>query len=257
MSKTLHDWLETDVEQYQDKSVAWLSQFHFFRDPIRPTYSDLGWFFSPADGIIIYQRRVRPNEAIVELKGKTYSLRDALRDQHFQAESLVIGIFMTFFDVHVNRIPYPGQLSYKELDPIDTFNHPMLDVEKHILQELRIPTDALHYLHPNQRMVNRVYSSQLGQSYYLLQIADYDVDCITPFNLKQNQPVAQGERFSLVRYGSQVDLIVPLSTRFDFETVQNTGDHVEAGVDRLIKVNRKTNSIVGGQKHESIKTNHD
>src|SRR5437879_4675036 len=67
-------------------------------------------------------------------------------------------------------------------------------------------------------------------------IADYDVDCVTSFNLKQNQPVFQGERFSHVRYGSQVDWVVPLSARFDFAALQNTGDHVEAGIDPIIKV---------------------
>jgi phosphatidylserine decarboxylase len=241
MAKTMETWLDEDVLPLEDKSVAWLSQFHFFRDPIRPTYSDLSYFFSPADGIILYQRQVvRGDEPIVEIKGKPYSLRDALRDQEFSAQCLVIGIFMTFFDVHVNRVPYPGQLSYKELDPIDTFNHPMLDVEKHILQNLRIPTGTLEYLHHNQRMVNRIYSSELGGPYYVLQVADYDVDCITPFDLKQNQAAAQGERFSMIRYGSQVDLIVPLSSRFDFELLQNAGDHVEAGIDPLIKLTRKT-----------------
>jgi phosphatidylserine decarboxylase len=239
MAKTLQDWLETDVQPLEDKSVSWLSQFHFFRDPIRPTYSDLSYFFSPADGVIIYQKEVFPDEAIVEIKGKPYSLKDALRDQDFKPKCLVIGIFMTFFDVHVNRIPYPGQLSYKELDPIDTYNHPMLDVEKDILQELRLPQESLGYLHHNQRMVNRIYSSELGQPYYILQIADYDVDCITPFDLKQNQAAAQGERFSQVRYGSQVDLIVPLSSRFDFTTLRETSNHVEAGVDPLIKITRK------------------
>ncbi len=253
MAIALHEWLETEVVQHQDKSVAWLSQFHFFRDPIRPTYSDLSWFFSPADGIIIYQLQARPNEAILEIKGKAYLLRDALRDREFSAECLVIGIFMTFFDVHVNRIPYPGQLSYKELEPIDTTNHPMLAVETHILRELRIPTDALDYLHHNQRFINRIYSSQLCQPYYVLQIADYDVDCITPFNLKQNQPVSQGERFSVVRYGSQVDLIVPLSPKLDFELVQKVGHHVEAGVDRLIKVSRKLKPEMEGRENESIK----
>jgi len=89
-------------------------------------------------------------------------------------------------------------------------------------------------------MVNRIYSSELGLSYYVLQVADYDVDCITPFDLKQNQAAAQGERFSMIRYGSQVDLIVPLSSRLDFTTLQNTGDHVEAGIDPLIKVSRQT-----------------
>ena len=157
-------------------------------------------------------------------------------DPHYDAPSLVIGIFMTFFDVHINRIPYSGRLSYRAMDPIDTFNHPMLDVEKSILQELRVSTDSLEYLHHNQRVLNEIYAADLAQPYYVLQIADYDVDCITPFELKQNQPVVQGRRFSQVRYGSQVDLIVPCSSRFDFETVQRTGDHVEAGTDPLIKL---------------------
>ncbi len=251
MAKNLKAWLDTDVRPLEDRPVSWLSQFHFFRDPMRPTYSDLSYFFSPADGIIIYQKEVRPEEAIVEIKGKAYSLRDALRDKEFKSECLVIGIFMTFFDVHVNRIPYPGQLSYKELDPIDTYNHPMLDVEKNILQELRIPPETLEYLHHNQRMVNRIYSSELGQPYYVLQIADYDVDCITPFDLKQNQAAAQGERFSQVRYGSQVDLIVPLSSRFDFKTLRNDGDHIEAGIDPLIRITRKTKSEPKHPPHEN------
>lgn len=240
MAKTLHDWLEEDVQPFQDKSVAWLSQYHFFRDPIRPTYSDLSYFFAPADGIILYQQQVKPDEAIVEIKGKPYSLRDALREPEFNTECLVIGIFMTFYDVHVNRVPYPGQLSYKELDPIGTYNRPMLDVEKYILEDLRVPHETLEYLHENQRLVNRIVSSELGGPYYVLQIADYDVDCVTPFDLKQNQAAGQGERFSMIRYGSQVDLIVPLSARFDFELLQETGCHVEAGLDPLIKLTEKT-----------------
>src|SRR5437773_877414 len=116
MAKKIQDWLETDVRPFREKPISWVSQFHFFRDPMRPTYSDLSYFFSPADGIIIYQKEVHPDEAIVKIKGKAYSLQDALRDRDFKPECLVIGIFMIFFDVHVNRVPYPGQLSYKELD---------------------------------------------------------------------------------------------------------------------------------------------
>src|SRR5437762_4054310 len=92
MAKKLNDWIETDVRPHRDKSIAWISQHHFFRDPMRPTYSDLGYFFSPADGIILYQREVRPDECIVEIKGRAYSPRDALRDPHYEAPSLVIGI---------------------------------------------------------------------------------------------------------------------------------------------------------------------
>ncbi|WP_082073284.1 phosphatidylserine decarboxylase [Pseudomonas sp. LFM046] len=236
MSKSLRDWLATDISPIKDQPISWISQHHFFRDPVRPAYSDMSYFFSPADGIILYQKTVRGDESIIDIKGRPYSLQDALRDPGYEAESLVIGIFMTMYDVHVNRVPYPGRLSYRELDPIDTINHPMLDVETSLLEDLGIAPDMLDYLHHNQRMVNRIDSPELGLSYFVLQIADYDVDCITPFTLKQHHAVYQGERFSQIRYGSQVDLIVPLSSRFVFETLQSTGDHVEAGVDALIRI---------------------
>ena len=238
MAKTMESWLETDVQPYRDKSVSWLSQFHFFRDPIRPIYSDMNHFFSPADGILIYQQVVEPDMAIITIKGKDYSLRDAMRIPHFDQPCIVIGIFMTFFDVHVNRIPYPGRLAYWELDPIDTYNHPMLDVEKGILDDLRIRKDCMDYLYHNQRMVNRIFSLDLGFEYYILQIADYDVDCITPFQLKQNQPIEQGSRFSMVRYGSQVDLIVPLMPQIDYRLLQSVGSLVEAGIDPLVHIKK-------------------
>ena len=232
--KRLEEWIHTDVGEVKDKPLKWLSEMFFFRDACRPAYSDLGYFFAPADGILLYQRTVGPDEAVVDIKGVPYSVRDALREASWDKPSLVIGIFMTFYDVHVNRIPYPGRLSYRELDCIDTFNHPMLEVERSILEDLRVSTDSARYLHHNQRMVNRVESIQLGQSYYILQIADYDVGCITPFTLKQSSPYVQGQRFSQIRYGSQVDLIVPLSSRYEFVPVQPTGCHVEAGVDPIV-----------------------
>ena len=238
VSKSIEQWLEEDVDPYRERPVSWLSQYHFFRDPIRPAYSDLNYFFSPADGIILYQHVVDAEERLLEIKGKPYSVKDALRNG-YRERSLVIGIFMTFYDVHVNRIPYPGRLSFKQLDPARTYNHPMLDVEKCILDQLHVPGDALEYLHHNQRMVNRVYSSDLQQPYYILQIADYDVNCVTPFELKQNTYFSQGTRFSMVRYGSQVDLIIPLSSRYEFATVQQTGHHIEAGLDPLVRVTRK------------------
>ena len=239
MAKKVGDWLDSDVAPFRDKPLPWLSECHFFRDPSRPTFSDLRYFFAPADGIILYQRMVEPDECIVDIKGKPYSLREAMRDPAYSKPSLVIGIFMTFFDVHVNRVPFAGRLSYKELDPIDTYNHPMLEVEREVLDELRVATESLEYLRHNQRVVNRISSVEFGDTYYLLQIADYDVDCITPFELKQNQPYAQGQRFSQIRYGSQVDLIVPRTSRFDLLTVQSTGDHIEAGTDPLIEVRER------------------
>jgi phosphatidylserine decarboxylase len=240
MAKALQEWIEEDVSEFRGKSIRWLSESHFFRDPSRPLVSDPSYFFAPADGIILYQRRVRPDRRIVGIKGRNFTLRDAMRDPTYDRESLVIGIFMTFFDVHVNRVPYSGRLSYKELEPIDTYNYPMLEVETALLDELRVKTDGATYLHNNQRVLNRVYATDLGQWYYILQIADFDVDSILPFELKQNRPFKQNQRFSQIRYGSQVDLVIPLSEFFEFTPLQCVGMHVEAGVDPLIRIDRKT-----------------
>ncbi len=241
MAKSLQEWLETDVEEVKDRPVSWLSQHHFFRDPSRPTFSNTSFFFSPADGIILYQGVVDPEDPIVDIKGRPYSLRDAMRDEEYDRRSLVIGIFMSFYDVHVNRVPFPGRLSYRLLDPIDTLNHPMLELEQAMLERLRMPLERAEYLHRNQRIVNRVDSPYLDSPYYVLQIADYDVDSITPFELKQNQPAEQGQRFSQIRYGSQVDLIVPVSTEYDLVPTQETGCHVEAGIDTLIAIRPRSN----------------
>jgi phosphatidylserine decarboxylase len=236
MAKSLSEWYETEVRAVEDAPMRWLSENYFFRDPSRPLIADPSFFLSPADGVVIYQKVVEPDESVIEMKGRPYSLRDALRDSSFAKRSLVVGIFMTFYDVHVNRIPLAGTLSYRHVDPLVTHNAPMLDVEKELLEKLRIPAVGSDYLYKNQRVINRVDSASLGQSYYLIQLADYDVDCILPFEPRPHHYFAQGERFSQIRYGSQVDLVVPLSPRFELRTLVQVGMHVEAGVDALLEI---------------------
>jgi len=239
MPKTLREWLNTEVKEVSTKPLRWLSEQYFFRDPARPMFSNSNFFYPPADGIILYAKQVSPDQSIIDIKGKPYSLKTAMRDNDYDKESLVIGIFMTFYDVHINRLPYAGRLSYKELESINTYNYPMIDVEKDIINDIPSFTNNAEYLFNNQRVLNRIYNMDLQQYYYILQIADYDVDCITPYRLKQNQPLAQNQRFSQIRYGSQVDLIIPLSEHFEFEPLIDVGMHVEAGIDPLIKVIEK------------------
>lgn len=236
MAKTLREWLDIDVAEVRDKPMRWLSEQYFFRDPSRPIFSDASYFFPPADGIVLYVREVEPSECIVEIKGRSFTLREAMRDETYDHKSLVIGIFMTFYDVHINRVPYAGHLCYRELDTIDTYNYPMIEVEKDLLDEVTPYTRNAGYLFNNQRVINRIYSLDLKQHYYVLQVADYDVDSITPFKLKQNQPFAQNQRFSQIRYGSQVDLIIPLSEHLKFVPLLNPGMHVEAAIDPLVRI---------------------
>lgn len=240
MTKTLHDWLASDLERLRRRPMRWLAERYFCRDPARPLYSDASYFFPPADGVVLYAKEVDPITDIVDIKGKGYTLRDALRDPGFAQRCLVVGIFMTFYDVHINRIPFSGRLCYRELDALDTYNYPMLDVEKDLLDELSPDTRKAGYLFNNQRVVNRIFSIDLGQHYYVLQVADYDVGCITPYSIKQNQAFAQNQRFSMIRYGSQVDLIIPLSPSYEFEALLGAGMHVEAGIDPLVRVSPRT-----------------
>jgi len=236
MAKTIAEWTASDVAPAQDKPLRWLSERHFFRDPVRPVYSDADLFFAPADGIILYQRIVDPAEALVEIKGVSYSLRQALRDPSFDQRCLVIGIFMTAYDVHINRIPYAGSLSWRELPSIESHNRPMLEVEEMLLGGRQHAAGHADYLFTNQRMVNTIRVARLGLSYHLLQIADYDVATILPFNQHQSQPVQQNQRFSQIRFGSQVDLILPLTPAFDYQILLADGLHIEAGIDPLIRL---------------------
>jgi len=234
MAKTLENWLATEVAELQKLPLGDLSNIHFFRDPLRPNFIDHEYFFSPADGTILYQKVVEPNDAVVEVKGINYTIKDIMGDKHFDQPVLVIGIFMSLYDVHINRVPYGGLLSYKKLDSIASTNKPMLAVEKDILNQAINPNN-MDYIKNNERMLNTFYVPSLNYKYYVVQIADEDVDVITPFK-DQKEFVGQNERFSAIRWGSQTDLILPLSKDFDFELCQKDHMHIEAGLDALVKI---------------------
>ena len=236
MAKTLKDWIKIDVKQAEKMSIEQLSNQFFFRDPLRTMYIDNEHFYSPADGTILYQKIIKDStEPIVEIKGINYTLQDAMGDKDYNKPSLVVGIFMSFYDVHINRIPYGGYLSYTPIDAIESTNKPMLATEKDIFNGKINPAN-LEYLKYNERMWNKIYSPSIDYTYYLIQIADEDVNVIVPFTTDQNDLFAQNERFSLIRWGSQVDLILPLDERFDFELCLEDHMHVEAGLDKLIKI---------------------
>lgn len=236
MAKTLDQWIATDVAKAEKLGIDKLSTEFFFRDPPRPNYIDHEHFYSPADGVILYQKFISdPTQPVVEIKGMNYTLQDVMGDPDYNTPSLVIGVFMSFYDVHINRIPYGGILKYSRLEPIESTNKPMLAIEKDILNKTINP-DNLEYLKFNERMLNTIYSPSLDYTYHVLQIADEDVNVIAPFH-EQYSSLVQNERFSLIRWGSQCDLVLPLDSRYKFEIVQDNHVHVEAGIDPLVKVN--------------------
>ena len=235
MAEKLEDWLNGEVAELSKLPIGELSNTFFFRDPLRPTYIDNEHFYSPADGTILYQKMVLPNEQVLEIKGIDYTIQDVMGDKDYNTPSLVIGIFMSFYDVHINRIPYNGVLKYSRLEPIESTNKPMLAVEKDILNKVINPNN-MDYLKYNERVLNTIYNSSLNYKYHIVQIADEDVNVIAPFK-QQGDLCTQNERFSLIRWGSQVDLVLPLDKRFTFELLLKETMHINAGIDKLIKIN--------------------
>lgn len=234
MAKSIETWLKEDVKKYLRMSINELSNTFFFRDPPRPMYIDNEHFYAPADGVILYQKIVDPGERIVEIKGVDYTLQDVLSDSTYNKPSLVIGIFMSFYDPHIIRIPYRGAVKFEYIDPIESVNIPMLAVEKDILNKVINPNN-MGYLKKNERMRLSINSLPLGYKYNMCLVADEDVNVIAPF-IKNKDECEQNQRFALVRWGSQTELILPLDPRFDFELCQKDHMHVESGIDPLVKI---------------------
>lgn len=234
MALPIKKWISDVVNPIKkEKNITQLSTEYFFRDPSRPMFNNYNFFYSPADGIILYQKEVTPTEKIVEIKGKNYTLRDILFDTTFKEPCVVIGIFMSFYDVHINRVPYKGKLTFKDVDSIESYNYPMLFLEKQLISE-QLSTHNMGYLQNNARRINTIESKDM--KYYVVQIADYDVDVFHHF-VEDNEYVMQNERFSFIRWGSQCDLIVPLKyLKNGYKFIQKPEFHVEAGVDTLIEI---------------------
>jgi phosphatidylserine decarboxylase len=239
MMLTLQEWLATpEIVAMKKMPIDELINLRLHRSPMRPIHIDHRFFLSPADGIILYSRVVNADEDIIPLKGEEYTVNEILREE-FHRSCLVIGIFMTVSDVHENRIPTDGYITYKKLPPLKVMNLSMREIERDITERLCVDYSHLNYALYNERVVNRVFHNPLKQPYYIVQIADYEVDVIAHFDESQNKYYTSGERFSLVRMGSQVDLIIPfINPEIIFKSLVDDKVmwHVEAGIDRLVQV---------------------
>lgn len=242
MAEKLKDWLKSDyIKELEKVSSNELLRLHFFRDESRAWNNDKDVMFSPADGIIIYQKILNSTEeAIVEIKGKNYNINEAVDNiVDIKFPCIVIGIFMSVYDVHINRMPTQGILSHYELSTVSSYNKPMLAEEEYIIGDKK--KSDLSYLFNNERVLNKVLEPTLNLKYYFLQIADYDVRMIVPFESKQTRSLLQSERMGMIRWGSQCDLIIPYHKDYDFEFLQEEKMHVKAGYDPLIKICKKAN----------------
>lgn len=237
--ESIEKWLE-QVSQLKDISINDYMTYQFSRDDRRSVSIDNYSIKSPADGIVLYTKWVNDVNDIVNIKGREYSWEDYIVDEEIlstlRLPVLVIGIFMTYLDIHINRMPYSGYLKFKYLPHLSTMNYPMLITEEKLLRKYYPSQNDMAYIYSNERVINTVYNPCMKLRYYMLQVADYQVDSILHFNASQNLYYHQGERFSFIRYGSQVDLLLPFNEHYVYDVQVKVFEHVKAGIDHLIRL---------------------
>ena len=170
----------------------------FFRDPERNTPQDSNLIISSADGKVCLIDEAYPPE---ELSMDSQKMKR-------------ICVFMNVFNVHVNRSPIKGvakDIVYKK----GQFLNASLDKasDKNERSSLVINTDN-------------------GTKIIVVQIAGLIARRILGF-ISVNHNLEQGERFGLIRFGSRVDLYLPL----DAVTKCVVGDKVVAGESVLASLN--------------------
>ena len=152
--------------------TAWIA--YFFRDPARVTPLREGLVIAPGDGRISAIERVR---APAEL-----GLGDA--------ERVRVSIFLSVFDVHINRAPVAGR----------------------IVRSIYVPGSFLNAAVDKASEENErrglVIAGADGVEIAVVQIAGLIARRIVTF-AREGDSVGVGERFGLIRFGSRVDLYLP------------------------------------------------
>ena len=156
--------------------TVWVAAF--FRDPIRTTPQDPTLIVAPADGLITMIVRVAaPPELAGQMSG-TFTR---------------VSIFMSVFDVHINRAPIAGRIAKVAYVPGKFLN---ADLDK-----ASEDNERQHFL------VTRDDGVSIG----FTQIAGLVARRIMAF-VKEGDTVAAGERIGLIRFGSRVDVYLPEGT---------------------------------------------
>ena len=156
--------------------VGWC--IYFFRDPDRVTPKEPNLIISPADGVIQLVTNSTP-PAELEM-GHTQMRR--------------ISIFMSVFDCHVNRSPIEGEVIKTAYKP-GKFLNASLDKSSE----------------DNERQSLNL-QNQDGVNIAVVQIAGLIARRIICWT-KEGRQLRAGERFGMIRFGSRVDIYLPIKTR--------------------------------------------
>ena len=146
--------------------------FYFFRDPVRAIPGEKV-IVSPADGLITY----------IGIS------KNPLSDKSDQNNYNKISIFLSVFDVHVNRMPVDAKISHIKYIP-GKFINATLDKSSE----------------ENER--NIILAENNNVKFYIVQIAGLIARRIV-CTIKNKQEVNRGDRIGIIKFGSRVDLYLP------------------------------------------------
>jgi len=150
----------------------------FFRDPVRAVPQDDNAILAPADGLVTLIQKVPPPREVAGLEG--------LGDQPL----VRVSIFMSVFDVHINRTPIGGLVKN-----VVYISGKFLNAD---LDKASEDNERQHVV------VERHDGLRIG----FTQIAGLVARRIVPF-VKPGDMVAAGQRIGLIRFGSRVDVYLP------------------------------------------------
>ena len=173
------------------ETIAWPLAFltvgvlAFFRDPQRAVPQSSNLIIAPADGLITLIQKVPPPPELRTADGGGAGLGDGLLTR--------VSIFMSVFDVHINRAPVAGTIRRVVYIPGKFLN---ADLDK-----ASEDNERQHFL------IERSDRVLVG----FTQIAGLIARRIVPF-VKPGDIVAAGQRVGLIRFGSRVDVYLPEGT---------------------------------------------
>jgi phosphatidylserine decarboxylase len=199
----------------------------FFRNPQRriPQGESI---VSPADGTVVYVEKLAPGRDVISIKkGIEITVNDIVRDD-VDLPKLLIGVFMSPFDVHYNRAPIAATVEEIRRHPPRMRNRNMRPMHVRTLFNIHPLYGNSMHLIENERTVTRMSGTfkDRSMSLYVVQIAGGHVRGIDSYFTPGSQ-VEKGEIFGMIRIGSQVDLVLPLLP--DMNVRISPGDTIRAG----------------------------
>jgi len=194
--------------------AATVGIYKFYRDPQRVPPKDPSIIVSPADGRVLYVKKVVSGQVPYSIKGgNTYKLEELTNTSLLNDAYYTIGIMMTILDVHVNRTPIKGQVIALKHTPGQ-------------FMSLRKEQATVK----NERLTTVIEQGNFKVA--VVQIASRLVRRIQSY-LEVGQGVELAQRLGMIKFGSQVDLVIPRIKNLRIDVMP--GDEVKAGVSVLAR----------------------